>query len=73
MHVTPEDFTSRGACLCMRLLAFIRMPIESASLNTRSTSFRDLTSAPIVQAAMAGKLEQSQTLIPGGAGAAAAR
>ena len=52
MHVTPEDFTSRGACLCMRLLAFIRMPIESASLNTRSTSFRDLTSAPIVQAAM---------------------
>ena len=52
MHVTAEDFTSRGACLCMRLLAFIRMPIESASLNTRSTSFRDLTSAPIVQAAM---------------------
>jgi len=52
MRVTAEDFTSRGACLCMRLPAFVRMPIESASLNTRLTSFRDLTLAPIMQAAM---------------------
>ena len=73
MHVTPEDFTSRGACLCMRLLAFMRMPIESASLNTRSTSFRDLIRLLSCRPRWAGKLEQSQTLIPGGAGAAAAR
>ncbi len=72
MHVTAEDFTSRGACLCMRLLAFMRMPIESASLNTRSTSFRDLTSAPIVQAAMGWQVSAEQTLISGGAGTVAA-
>ena len=68
MHGTPEDFMSRGARLCMRLLAFIRMPIESASLKTRSTSFRDLTSAPIVQAAMGWQVSAEQTLISGGAG-----
>ena len=72
MHGTPEDFTSRGACLCMRLLAFIRMPIEAASLNTRSTSFRDLIRLLSCRPRWAGKLEQSQTLIPGRSRAAAA-
>ena len=44
----------------------------SASLNTRSTSFHDPTSAPIVQAAMGWQVGAEQTLILGGAGAAAA-
>ena len=72
MRVTAEDFTSRGACLCMRLPAFVRMPIESASLNTRLTSFRDLTLAPIMQAAMGWQVGAEQAMISGGAGAIAA-
>ena len=48
MRGTAEDFRSRCACLCMRLPAFIRLLTESASLNARSTSFHDPTSAPIV-------------------------
>ena len=68
MRGTAEDFRSRCACLCMRLPAFIRLLTESASLNARSTSFHDPTSAPIVQAAMGWQVSAEQTLISGGAG-----